>query len=399
MRYKFKKHPSRLATLMVAFGAGSRIEFGRDYPAGMAHFMEHMRFKGTEKLTAKEILKMIAHAGGSSNAWTSEDTAGYHVTIPEENIEVAFRVMADVVKNPTFPKEEMEKEREVVCQEIRMYDDEISENAHNETMLWAFSNSLASPILGFESSVRSVTQNDLIRFNKEFYNNEQMLIVLAAQNDYSHWVEKYFGIPDDSLVFPAPAPDVKYGNSIAGEIRKEGQLQNHISISFGSEKLHKLTSDPVLRGVRKVTNTIFGGNDDSRLFLRIREDLGLVYGINSCFADYMDGTLFTIVTDTEPGKSKQVIDSIEEEIDKMCKSKPTEEELQRAKNRIKSHVYSVLDSSIGTADITVLEEFYGLRFDSQYFAQIDAVTADEVHQFAQSIFDGNKYVAIGMGTE
>jgi len=222
-------------------------------------------------------------------------------------------------------------------------------------------------------------------------------VVLAAKHDYNHFVEKYFGIPDDVLIMPPPDKDVQYGKSIAGEIKKKGLLQTHISISFGSPELHEITSDLATRGVRKVFNMIFGGNDDSKLFLKVREDLGLVYGIHSGFCDYMDGTLFSIGTNTEPDKKDQVIDAIEGEINKICEFKVTEEELQRARNRIKSAVYGSLDTSIGAADISVVEEFYGHRFDSKFFAQIDAVTADEVFQLANTIFGGKKYVAIGVG--
>ena len=159
MRYKYRRHPSKLATLMVTFGAGSRVEHNTEYPKGIAHYMEHVRLKGTETKTAKDLLRQTADAGGSWNAWTSDDLVSYYMTIPEENIEVAFECLSDIILNPIFPQDELTKEQEVVCQEIRMNNDEIDTLVHYKLMGMAFDNSLTIPRVGYEESVRSITRD------------------------------------------------------------------------------------------------------------------------------------------------------------------------------------------------------------------------------------------------
>jgi len=382
---------------MVATGAGNRVEFDTEYSSGIAHFMEHMRFKGTYERTAKDLLKTVAHNGGEMNAWTSEDNSGYYITIPEENIEVAFDCLAGVALYPIFPEYEIAKEKDVVGQEIMSEEDDIDENLYQETMLWAFSNSLTYPILGFKDSVANITRDELLKFNKEFYNKEQLLVVLSARDDYSHFMEKYFGIPDGVLAFRPSLSNVKYGKSVAGKIKKEGYPQSSIMMSFGSDKIHHAAHHN--RALLHVFNTMFGAEDDSRLFMRIREDLGLVYGIDSILHNALDGTLFSITTEAESYKEDTIVAAINEEINKMCSDKPTSEELVRAKNRLKSSLYGFLDTSLGKSNLVVKEEFHNYSVDSKFLAQIDSVTVDEVFQMSKDVFSGNKYVAIGTGTD
>lgn len=396
MRYRFRKHPSKLATLKVTFGAGARVEHNTKYPKGIAHFMEHMRFKGTKTKTAKDLLRQTADAGGSWNAWTSDNLVAYHMTIPEENIETAFECLSDIVLNPVFPQEELIKEQEVVCQEVRMYDDEIDNLVHYKLRGLVFDNSLAVPIVGTEESVRSISRNHLLEFNKEFYSKEHMLISLGASADHKHLVEKYFGIPNDILLFQPPIKNVPYGAESNAIVTKEGQLQNSISICFGNQKLRKLAKTD--RAKIKMFSTVFGQGDTSRLWMKVREDLGMVYGVGSYLSHNMDGTLYEVYTSTEPENSDQVIEAIHEEIDVICNTTPTEKEINRSKNMIRSAMYRTLDTSSGAISKIISEEFFGYKTGSEFLAEIDAVTADDVREIAQRIFKGTKYTVIGTGS-
>jgi len=396
MRYKYRRHPSKLATLMVTFGAGSRVEYNTEYPKGIAHYMEHVRFKGTETKTAKDLLRQTADAGGSWNAWTSDDLVSYHMSIPEENLETAFECLSDIVLNSVFPQDEIIKEQEVVCQEIRMNNDEIDTLVHYKLMGLAFNNSMAVPIVGTEKSVRSITRDHLFKFNKEFYSKEHMLITLGASADHEHLVEKYFGIPDDILLFPPPLKDVEYKYGNRAVVKKEGQLQNSISICFGNPNLRKLAETN--RAKIKMFSAIFGQSDTSRLWMKVREDLGMVYGISSYINHNMDGTLYEIYTSTEPENSDEVIDAIHEEINIMLKTVPSENELNRSKNIARSSLYRSLDSSVGMTSQMILEEFFGHKTGAEFLAEIDMVTVDDVHEITQKIFEGTKYMVIGTGS-
>ena len=395
MKYKFKKHPSKLATLIVTFGAGARVSYNTKYPNGIAHYVEHVRFKGTEKYTSKELTQKIADVGGSWNAGTSTDFVYYYITVPEENIEVAFECLAEIVLHPIFPKEELEKEKEVVCQEIRMYNDDIDTLVNYKMMSTVFNNALTIPVIGDEESVQSITRDDIIRFNEEFYSKEHMLISLGANVDYEYLAEKYFGMPDDVLLFSPPSENVEYKNTEEHIVFKDGQLQDSVLICFGSDELLKLSNTS--RAKIKVFSSIFGGGSASRLFMKVREDLGLVYGIGSYDNDGMDGSLYEIYTSTDPENLEKVISAIEEEIDIIKSEPPTEIELNRAKNMIRSAYYGSLDTSHSSIIYTIYEEFLGYTTGSKFLAEIDAVTAEDVHNIAKSIFNSNKYKVIGTG--
>lgn len=392
MRYRYRHHPSRMATLMATFGAGSRAGFGK-YPDGIAHFSEHTVFKASEKYTAKDMLWKIASAGGSWNAWTSEDLVAFHVTIPDESLEVAFDCINEIVSHPTFPEEELVKEREVVCQEVRMYDDDMGTKVRYALHRAIFDNPLAIPILGNEASVRSITRDNLVNFTKEFYSPAQRLVTLCAQTNAFDLVGKYFGKPDDTLLFAPPyAPNYKPASD--QEVTKPEQLQHVINISFAGPGIDAVSKN---QASFDVFNRIFGGGDVSRLFLKIREDLGLVYGVYSGLCDFMDGNYFCIGTETEPENSNKVVTEINNQVDIMTTVLPTDEELRTAKNKIRSGIYSKMDTSGGTVSFVLGEEFFGQPATSKYLAEVDAVTAQQVQDIAQKVFAEKRYSVIGHG--
>ncbi|KKL92325.1 hypothetical protein LCGC14_1885810 [marine sediment metagenome] len=395
MRYKYRSHPSKLATLMVTCGAGGRTEFGTKYPIGIAHFVEHVRFKGTDKYTAKDLSKRIADGGGSWNAYTSEDLVSYFITIPEENIEIAFECLSEIVLNPIFPQKELDKEQEVVCQEVRMYDDQIDNLVHYRMMNTVFNNSMKTPIVGTEESVKSITREHLLQFNKEFYSKEHMLISLATTGNHQQLAEKYFGQLDDICVYRPPDNKIIYAPAASCVVEKEGQLQNSLSVCFGNEDVHQ--SLKLERHTHTMFNNVFGSGSASRLFMSVREDLGLVYGIGAYLNCNMDGTLYEIYTSTEPENSDKVIDAIDKQIEIMLKEPPTGREMQRAKNRARSAMYSKLDTSSGAISDMVNEEFYQYETGSEFLAKVDKVTAEDVHELAKMVFAGTKYTVVGTG--
>jgi len=379
-----------MATLAVTYGGGRRAE--RNVPNGIAHFMEHFRFKGTEKYNCKELTRLVAFHGGSWNAFTSDDLVSYHISIPSEKLEEACEYLSQITLHPTFPEEELEREKEVVCQEVRMYEDDIGSLVHWDMMGKVFNNSLAYNIVGTEQSVRSITKADLEKFNQDVYNREHMLFTLSAPDDREDLIEKYFGIPDDVLVYPPRDISPQYASDFSSKVYKDGLIQQTLSIGFAGDGMYDLS----MRPVGKVFNAIFGAGSDARLFDRIRDDMGLVYGIYSSMQHHMDGTIFTIGTETDPENVSTVLETVDEEIERISHELVTSEELQRAKNRIRSSEYRAVDSSEGACYKAVYEEFYGFESGSSYLANIDAVSAEQVRDFAQNVFSKNKYTVVGL---
>lgn len=396
MKYVYRSHPSKLATLIVGFGAGSRVEFNSRYHKGTAHLMEHCRFHGTIHKSHKILARELASVGGNWNAFTSHDLVCYHITIPEEHLETGCRVLSDIVLRPCFPADELEREKSVVCQEIRMYDDEIDSLVSKHLHGRVFDNSLHTPIIGFEETVRQTTRQDLLNFNDAFYGPNQMAAILAAPNDHEDLVTKYFGTNDGRFERIPKNSCVIYSGRFDDEVIKDGLIQNTISMSFGSPAIFDL-SRPEFEAQVQVFNRVFGGGDVSRLFLKVREDLGLVYGICSGFSDYLDGSLFGISTITEPDNQTKVIDAINGEIDRILSSPATQEELNMAKNKIRSQLYGMMDSSTSAVHQALGELFFDSRPIDILLSEVDQVTAQDVSKIAQTVFGGNKYLIIGRG--
>jgi len=303
--------------------------------------------------------------------------------------------LAEIALKPTFPVEEAKKEIEVVCQEIRAYDDDMGDAVHRELYSRVFSNSLVSPIVGTEESVRAITRQHLLDFSKDFYFSGGSLLVTSAQQNYSHLVERYFGIPDGVFVFPPPAKEVAYADSFYHTFVKEGFKQHTIAVCFGSESIRQLPNTK--RAAARVFSQIFGGGADARLFMKVREDLGLVYGIYSSFQHDLDGSLFVIRTSTEPENSKKVLEATDEVIGEMLSNPPSEEELAKAKNMIKSQYYRSLDTSHDAAMSALSEEIHGFVGGAKFVAEVEGVTVEQVMDVANTVFSSNKYTVVGKG--
>lgn len=393
MKYVYCHHPSKLATIMVGFGAGSRVEHQSKYPKGIAHVMEHSRFLGTEAYTAKDLSRKLALQGGGWNAFTSQDMVCYHITLPEENLEEGLKVLSEVVMRPAYPQDKLDKELEVICQEARMYDDDIGSLVSKRLYERVFTNPLHTPIIGFEDSIRQITRQHLLDFNNEFYGPEKMSVVLAAPNNAQALVRRYL-VPDTSLIDLNPRTEAEYAPGFEDVVVKDGQIQNTLVLAFGSRELGKLYES---EAKTELFNRVFGCGDVSRLFLKVREDLGLVYSIHSGFSEHLDGSLYTISTLTEPGNQQQVIDAIEGEIQRMLKEPPTPEELQMAKNKFKSRVYGQFDSSMGAASDAMGELLCGSKSVKELVAEVNSITADDLMDIARIVFSNNRYFIIGKG--
>jgi len=397
MRYNFVPHQSKLISIMATFGGGSRVE-GNKYPSGIAHFMEHARFKDTKNHSSQELIKKIAYYGGASNAFTSNDLVNFYIKMPAENIEKAYELLAEIVLYPIFPEADLELEKEVVCQEIRAYEDSAETLAYYKLMGRVFKNNLKNPICGSEESVRTITRDDVVRFNEDVYAHDKMLITLVGPENYESLVRKHFGKIDDKLIFPKPEMDTEFAPSFTEIFEKEGNKQDTISVSFGSTDFHKNIKQNI--PVSYVFNNIFGGGSDSRLFMKVREELGLVYGIGSDIMNMMDGSLFDISTDTEPENTDKVLEAIDIEIKKAVTELPTDEEMIRSKNLLRSSIYAALESSSGKGSKSITKEFMGYDDIDILLEKIDKVTDREVLYFANELFtQTNKYTVICKGTD
>jgi predicted Zn-dependent peptidase len=221
------------------------------------------------------------------------------------------------------------------------------------------------------------------------------MVCVAGQNDHRDLVEQYFGSIDSAFEL-IPAKKVEYAQSFDRTTTKEGFEQSSLIISFGGDLIEQMVRD---RAAVKVFNYIFGGAADSRLWVKIREELGLVYMIYSHPQETLEGSLFSIDTLAQKENVEQIIEVTDQEIKKMRSDPVSDDELTRAKNMIKSSMYRRMESSRGMSDREIERVVYNdLGFD-EYIEAVGKIKAKDVADIADQIFSGSRYVQRAIGTK
>ena len=332
---------------------------------GISHFLEHMVFKGTETRNTFEISEQFEDVGGQSNAYTAREFTSFYAKMLKGDTELAIDILADLVKNATFPESELLKEREVVVQEIKQTIDMPDDIIFDYLQEQAFPNqALGRTILGPAEKVRSFDKEKLKAYLKSNYAGENMVVCAVGNirhNDFVRMVEQRLGSIQAQSHF---TPDK--------QVYKGG---------FFAEK-----------------RAIFGGGMSSRLFKEIREKRGLVYTVYSFSNSHTQSGLFGIYAGTTNKELKELMPVICEEINKICREKVSEQELNRAKTQLKASMLMALESSSSTAEVLARQM---LLFDriipiEEMVERIEKVSVDDVQNIARKIFSSNPtYTLVG----
>lgn len=311
---------------------------------GVAHMVEHMLFKGTQKRSAQDIVEQIENVGGSMNAYTSREVTSYHIHLLKDDINLGLDILADMYLNSTMPEDEIERERQVIIQEIGMNNDTPDDLVFDQFYEQAFpAQAMGAPILGTASIIENMHRQTLENYIQRFYTPQNTIISAAGAVDHDVFVaqaEKLFGtLQNAKSIMPSKA---RYEG---GEIRTSKDLeQAHILLGFeGIERL-----DPDYYAAAALS-TMLGGGMSSRLFQEIREKRGLVYSIYSFHSGYQDDGLFGIYAGTGSDKLTEIMPVICDEIQKFSASL-TEEELVRAKAQINAGTLMGRESMMTRAD-------------------------------------------------
>ena len=325
--------------ISIAVKVGSRNENKKNN--GISHFIEHMSFKGTEKRNAKKIANDLENIGSSFNAYTSKESTVYYAKVLKEYAEDAFEILADMVLNSTFSKDELEKERLVILQEIAMTKDDPSDIISDYYFETAFSNqAFGRPILGSANNVKNFTREDLLKYHKKYYVAKNMNIVASGNITHEkllNLVDKYIGNVDSGKIY-----NLEKAEYIGGYCTKNKSLeQNNCiigfeGISYNNENKYKF----------HILNNILSTGMSSRIFQEIREKRGLCYEIISSNESTFETGSFEIFTATKPEKTNEAIVAILEELKNIVDNGITDEELERAKIKVKSALL-MQDESIG----------------------------------------------------
>ncbi len=362
----------------------------RDEPSainGAAHFIEHMLFKGTGKRSAFDIASEIDSVGGVLNAATGKELTSFYVKIPDYHLPLAIDLLADLLGNSLFDLLEMEKEKSVVLQEIRLVEDTPDDFIHDffGKVFWN-GHPLGAPVLGTESSVAGLQKDVLLDFLKGYYRGDRFVITAAGNlrhDELVGLVAKHFGFLERSIEKKeASAPVVL---SKIGLLEKDLEQVHVIIGSLG----HPFSSPS--RYASFLLNAVLGGSMSSRLFQEIREKRGLAYAIHSYLVSYQDVGMFGIYVATADTKVREVVDIILHELHRFRTDVLTDKELLSAKEQIKGNFLLSMESTDTRMTRLAKNEIYFGRHlqPDETIANIENVTREDIRETAREIFNTN----------
>jgi predicted Zn-dependent peptidase len=375
-------HMAHLETvsLGVWVAAGARHEQASEH--GISHLLEHMAFKGTERRSATDIAEEIEAVGGELNAATSLETTAYFARILKGDIAIALDILADILQIPRYAEDELEREREVILQEIAATRDSPDEIAYELLQDAAFPNqAIGRPILGTTESVTRFSADDLRAFLAANYGASRMVLSAAGSVDH------------DELVRHAEAQFGRLNGGAGGRFEPARYIGGTRTSAKPFEQSHLVMAfaGPSYRArdfyTAQVFSGLFGGGMSSRLFQEVRERRGLCYAIySSCWA-LADTGLFGIHAATGPEMMSKLIEVVGDELVGAAADKPADAELARAKAQLKAGLLMGLESSSARAEQMArqLLLFDRLMDPPELIERIDAVTTEAVRELAANL--------------
>lgn len=312
---------------------------------GISHFLEHMAFKGTTRRTARQIVEEMESVGGSMNAFTSRDITAYYAKVLKDDFEMALDILSDILVNPTFADEELERERGVILQEINQTIDTPDDIIFDYFQDVAFPNqSIGRPILGTPEVVSGISADDLRRHRAKHYTADSIVFSSAGNVTHERVVEllqKYVGGVKTPKSFEQNITP-NYRGGYYADYRPKLE-QTHLIYGFNG--LSCLSEDYYTAAL---FSSILGEGMSSRLFQEVREKRGLVYSIYSFTSNYKDAGLFGVYTSTSPEKTEQLLDIVRDEIASMHSI--SLKEFDRAKAQYKASLLMGRESTSATCD-------------------------------------------------
>ncbi|PYF04752.1 putative Zn-dependent peptidase [Ureibacillus chungkukjangi] len=387
----------RSISVGIWVGAGSRFESPEEN--GITHFIEHMLFKGTKTRTARQIAEEFDRIGGEINAFTSKENTCYYAKVLDHHGEMAVSILADMFFNSTFDENELDKERQVVLEEILMSEDAPDDDVHEQ--LWGVmypTDALGLPILGTNKTLSTFSSDTIRQYIDKHYCPENIVVSIAGNvtKDLLLHIEELFG----SFERSPNAVETTLTNPVfhSGKFVKERDVeQSHLAISFPAISV----MDPKLNDFIALNN-IVGGNMSSRLFQEVREERGLAYTIYSYQSCYADVGAFTIYGSTNNQQLSVMQDTINETLGKVRTHGITDIELVNAKEQLKGSFVLGMEGTNSRMSRNGRNELIHGRHKSidEVISEIDEVSMDKVNDLINSILNADPAIAIiGQGVK
>jgi len=363
--------------------------------SGIAHFLEHMLFKGTATRSAEDIAQTVDSIGGQMDAFTAKEYASYYFKVLDEHLPLAVEVLADIVMNPALTEDDISREKKVVLEEIKMVEDTPDDLVHElfTENLWQ-GHPLGRPILGTKETVESLTQDGLRRYFVGTYSAPNLIVAAVGNIEHEQVLNLVLRAFDGLPAARAPvteAPPRVVPNTL---IRNKELEQSHICLGTSS-----YCQDHEDRYSSYVLNTVLGGSMSSRLFQNVREKRGLAYAVFSGLSAYRDAGSMTIYAGCANDAVGELIDVVIVELRRMKDEPLPESELQRAKDHLKGSLMLNLESTSSRMSHLARQEIY---FDRQVgldetLEGVQRVTRDDVQRVARELFADGSLAATVLG--
>jgi len=383
----------RSVSIGVWLARGSRHE--PQEQGGIAHFVEHMLFKGTGTRSAEDIAQAIDSIGGQMDAFTAKEYASYYIKVLDEHLPFALDVLSDIVMNPRFSADDIEREKKVVLEEIKMVEDTPDDLVHElfTESFWA-DHPLGRPILGTKETVESLNAESLRRYFRTTYTAPNLII--AAVGNISHdqvrdlVARSFEKLPTDTVPMAETPPRVVP----ATVIRNKELEQSHVCLGTAGYQ-----QDHHERYSSYVMNTVLGGSMSSRLFQNVREKRGLAYAVFSGLSAYRDTGSMTIYAGCANDAVGELIDVVIAELRRMKDEPLVDGELRRAKDHLKGSLMLNLESTSSRMSHLARQEIY---FDRQFSLDetlegVERVSVDDIQRVARDLFSPDSLAATVLG--
>jgi predicted Zn-dependent peptidase len=385
----------RSVSIGVWLTRGSRHE--QEAQGGIAHFIEHMLFKGTTSRSAEDIAQQIDSVGGQLDAFTSKEYASYYIKVLDEHVPFAVDLLSDIVVNPAFAEHDIEREKKVILEEIKMVEDTPDDLVHELfTQHFWEGHPLGRPILGVPGTVESFTREALDGYFRGAYAARHIIVSAAGNIEHARLRELIEGafatLPSEGEIPVDTEP-----RAVPGVVLRTKELeQSHICLGTPG-----LPQGHDKRFAAYILNTLLGGSMSSRLFQNIRERRGLAYAVFSGMSAYRDAGLFNVYAGCATESVCEVIDLVVAELRGVKIAAVPQDELRRAKDHLKGNLMLSLESTSSRMTHLARQEIY---FEHPFtlddtLAGIERVTADDVQEVAAGLFNDGALGATFVGPD
>ncbi len=385
----------RSVALGLWVGTGSRNETVEQ--AGVSHFLEHLLFKGTPRYSAVELNEQFDSIGAAFNAATSKETTHIYARFLDEHTERAFDLMAEMLLGPTYPEDEVTTERQVVIEEIAMYEDEPSDKVHDVLDEAIFGDHpLGQRVIGNADVIGSIPIPEIAGYHDQRYVGPNIVVAAAGNVDHEQIREL-----TERLVKPATGGKDGEQPQVDGEtpeigFQKKDTEQYHLCLGAPG-----IARDDDRRFALRILNTVFGGSSSSRLFTEVREKRGLAYSVGSYTDSYRDAGMVALYVGTREDNVSEAFEIIGRELGRLATDEVSGDELSRAKESVKGRLVLSQESTgarMSRLAGSVLFDIPILSLD-EMLARIDAVTADDLHEIATELYRPERFSAACIGRD